>query len=351
MRKSIVQHVVVTGLLATDNPYPGLGIARCLRFAPEFSGTISAFVFEPLSNGAYDRNIVDRTFIVPYPAAGCDILLERIRRIHEHSPIDVILPSLDSEVYLYAEMAGSLRNLGIGTLLPPPSQVKLRAKNLLYEFGLEKGLRVPKTLLLNTIEEIRPKISEVGLPFLLKGILNDARICHSAEEGERCYEELYGLWGYPILLQRFIAGEEFDVVALADDNAEMVGAVAMKKIGLTDRGKAFAGLTVEDDELLRLTGETLRKLRWTGPIECEFLRDASGVFYLMEVNSRFPSWLYLAAAAGQNLPLAAVRLAAGMPVERMSRYESGKLFLRTVADRILHADDLLALTVNGEVQR
>jgi len=204
MDRNVTKHVVVTGLLATDNPYPGLGIARCLRLAPEFTGTISAFVFEPLSNGIYDRAIVDRAFIVPYPAAGCDTLLERIRSIHERCPIDVILPSLDSEVSLYAELAGPLRDLGIGTLLPPPSQVKLRAKNLLYEFGLEQGVRVPKTLLLNNIDELRPKVREVGVPFLLKGILNDARVCASVEEGERRYEELYGLWGYPILLQSFV---------------------------------------------------------------------------------------------------------------------------------------------------
>ncbi len=350
MKSNVAKHVVVTGLLATDNPYPGLGIARCLRLSPEFTGTISAFVFEPLSNGVFDGGIIDRAFIVPYPAAGCDVLFERIRCIHEHRPIDVILPSLDSEVSLYAELAGPLRNLGIGTLLPPPSQVKLRAKNLLYEFGLEEGIRVPKTLLLNNIEELRPKVREAGIPFLLKGILNDARICASVEEGERCYEELYALWGYPILLQSFVAGEEFDVIALADNSAEMVGAVAMKKFGLTDKGKAFAGLTVEDDGLLRLTAEILRKLRWTGPIECEFIRDRAGDLYLMEVNSRFPSWLYLSAAAGQNLPLAAVRLAAGLPAEPMRRYAAGKLFIRTVADRIVDAEPLLALAAAGEMR-
>jgi len=70
----------------------------------------------------------------------------------------------------------------------------------------------------------------------------------------------------------------------------------------------------------------------------------------MEVNSRFPSWLYLSAAAGQNLPLAAVRLAAGLPAEPMRRYAAGKLFIRTVADRIVDAEPLLALAAAGEMR-
>lgn len=60
-------HVVITGLMATDNPYPGLGIARCLREAPEFHGRISGFVFDPLSTGAFCKGVFERVFSSPIP--------------------------------------------------------------------------------------------------------------------------------------------------------------------------------------------------------------------------------------------------------------------------------------------
>jgi carbamoyl-phosphate synthase large subunit len=68
----------------------------------------------------------------------------------------------------------------------------------------------------------------------------------------------------------------------------------------------------------------------------------------VEVNSRFPSWLYLAAVAGQNLPLLTVKLALGLPVLPLKDYIAGKLFLRTVTDTVIDPHTLTELTVLGE---
>jgi len=341
-------NVAVTGLLATDNPYPGLGIARCLRLADDFRGTITGLVFQPLSTGVFSKGIIDYAYIVPYPAAGHEALINRIEEIHRKTPLDVIIPALDSEVLLYARLQEGLKDLGIRLLLPPASQVKLRAKNLLYEFGLKNGIDVPKTLILNNVEEIRPKSADIGIPFILKGVLSDARICSSVEEGEAEYGNLFESWGYPVLMQHYITGDEFDVIALTDRQKTMIGAVAMKKIGLTEKGKAYAGVTIENQKLIQLTARVLGKLDWVGPAECEFIRDQKGSFHLIEVNGRFPSWLYLAAVAGQNLPLLTVKLALGLPVLPLKDYVAGKLFLRTVTDTVIDPHPLTELTVLGE---
>ncbi len=344
-------NVGITGLSATDNPYPGLGIGRCLKMAEELRDklSITGLVFEPLSTGVFYENIFNHTYIVPYPAAGHDALLNRLEEIHHKTPMDVIIPSLDSEVLLYAQIQEQLAEMGIGLLLPPVSQVKLRAKNLLYEFGLKNGISVPKTFILNSMEEIPSKAADIGYPFVLKAVLSDARICATAQEGMTQYRSLFDLWGYPILMQRHVTGEEFDVIALMDRKQTLIGAVAMKKIGLTAKGKAFAGVTIENQKLISLTEEVLKKLDWTGPAECEFIRDGNGTFHLMEVNSRFPSWLYLAAVAGQNLPLLTVKLALGMTLAPLPDYRTGKLFVRTITDNVLDPRVLNELALMGEV--
>ncbi len=344
-------HVVITGLMAMDNPYPGLGVGRCLRSAAEFKGNISGFIFDPLSTGAYCEGIFDRIFLIPYPAAGAAVLLRRIEEIHSAYPIDLIIPSLDSEVILYAQAAKEISGMGIRTLLPSVDSIKMRSKNILYEFCLQNRFYCPETIIINNVQEIASRCAGLGgAPFVLKGALSDAVVCNTTEEGKDNYWQLFNQWGYPVLMQKFIAGEEVDVIALTGKDSRLAGAVVMKKFGLTEKGKAFAGITVEDDELIKLTGKILKKLNWIGPAECEFLKDEKGRYYLMEINSRFPSWLYLASAAGQNLPLLTMKLAFDVPVRPMSFYTPGKLFIRTVEDRIFDAQKLMELTVSGEVQ-
>lgn len=343
-------NVAVTGFLATDNPYPGLGIARCLRFDREFKGTVTGLVFESLSNGVFAQGALDHIYIVPYPAHGADPLFRRIEEIHAKTPIHVLIPSLDSEVLLYSQLAERLHGIGIRLLMPPMASVKQRGKNLLYEFGLQNGVRVPKTIALNNLEELDHHVREIGTPFVLKGVLSDARLCSSTEEGSVEYLKLFDMWGYPVLLQQFVLGDEYDVIALTDRASRLMGGVAMKKFGLTDKGKAFAGVTVEMDELLALTERILRTLGWVGPAECEFVQDAkTHDFYLLEVNARFPSWLFLAAEAGQNLPLMTVRLALGLPVEPLRKYSSGKLFVRTIRERVIRHQELIDLSTKGEL--
>jgi carbamoyl-phosphate synthase large subunit len=343
-------HVVITGLLATDNPYPGLATARCLKKAQEFKGSLTGFIFDPLSTGAFCEGIFDRIFLVPYPAAGVDILLQRIREIHERHPIDLIIPSLDSEVILYAQIAETLAAMGIRTLLPSVYSIKLRSKNLLYEFCLTNGFRCPTTVIINNASEIRARCSDIGgTPFVLKGVLSDAAVCSTVEEADFHYEQLFHQWGYPIMMQSFITGEEIDVIALTDKKSQLAGAVVMKKFGLTEKGKAFAGITVEDGALVELTADIMKKLEWVGPSECEFIKDEKGGYHLMEINSRFPAWLYLAAEAGQNLPLMLVQLALDLPVPPLTSYQSGKLFIRTVCDTLIDAQKLMVLSASGEV--
>ncbi len=346
----IKAHVVITGLMATDNPYPGLGIARCLRSSAEFRGTISGFVFDPLSTGAFCAEVFDRIFLIPYPAAGVDVLLQRITEIHNVHPIDLIIPSLDSEVVLYAQAAGELAAMGIKTLLPSVGSIKMRSKNQLYEFCRQHKFRCPETVIINNAQEISARCAALGgTPFVLKGALSDAAICNTVVEGEASYWQLFNQWGYPILMQKFVAGEEIDVIALTDKKSQLAGAVVMKKFGLTEKGKAFAGITVEDDKPVKLTGAILKRLEWIGPAECEFLKDEKGNYHLMEINSRFPSWLYLACAAGQNLPLLTVKLALGFPGQPFLSYAAGKLFIRTVTDNYIDVRQLMKLTATGEV--
>ncbi|MCA1850662.1 MAG: ATP-grasp domain-containing protein, partial [Acidobacteria bacterium] len=75
----------------------------------------------------------------------------------------------------------------------------------------------------------------------------------------------------------------------------------------------------------------------------------TGEFYLVEVNPRFPSWIHLAVAAGQNLPWAAVRLALGEEVKPFAGYQVGLMSLRVSMDVTCPLAVYESLVTTGEV--
>jgi carbamoyl-phosphate synthase large subunit len=120
---------------------------------------------------------------------------------------------------------------------------------------------------------------------------------------------------------------------LFNRRSDLVGAVPMRKLGITDRGKGWAGVTLRLPDVVDRSGALLRSIDWVGPAELEMIRDpASNRIYLIEINPRFPAWTYLTAAAGQNLPWVAVRLAMGHEVKRLHEAGPGLLFTRSVED-------------------
>jgi carbamoyl-phosphate synthase large subunit len=71
--------------------------------------------------------------------------------------------------------------------------------------------------------------------------------------------------------------------------------------------------------------------------------------YIMEVNPRFPAWIYLTAAAGQNQPASLVKMAMGEKVAPFTSYEIGKIFIRYAWDLITDIKEFQTISGNGEL--
>ena len=109
----------------------------------------------------------------------------------------------------------------------------------------------------------------------------------------------------------------------------------MRKQYITDKGKAWAGVTINDENLLDLTCTFVQKTSWKGPFELEWIRSDEGKFYLIEVNPRIPAWVYLATASGQNIPELIVKLIKKEKISANLEYEVGKMFVRCSWDLIV----------------
>lgn len=342
-------HVAVTGLNATDNPGPGVSVIRSLRAHPEFRGRIVGLAYDPLEPGIYARDLVDDVFLIPYPSQGAEALLARLREIHERVGLDVVLPTLDAELTSFIGLEAELRALGIGSFLPTREQLDLRSKAHLSEFGERAGIGVPRARVLSAVDELYKIHEEIPYPFYVKGLYYGATRVVSLDEAVRAFHGVVATWGYPVIVQAHVTGDELDVVAVGDGAGGLVGALPMRKTYITDKGKGWAGIAIRDPELTEMARRFAAASRWRGPCEIEVIRDRDEAYHLLEVNPRFPAWTYLSAGAGMNLPYAVVRLAAGLPVAPLADYKVGTMFVRISLDQIASLDDFQAMTTAGEL--
>lgn len=339
-------NIAVTGINATDNPGPGSGVIRSLRYDPDFKGRIIGLAYDVMDPGIYLHNIVNSAYLIPYPLNGAQELLERIKYIHSMERIDVIIPTLDAEILNFIKIQDDLKEMGIQTFLPTEKGFKMRSKDLLANFCAENEIAAPKTHVVSSINEIYQL--NIQYPVYVKGIFYDARIAYTLSEIIAAFQSISYKWGVPIIIQETVVGEEFDVVALGDGEGGTIGAVPMRKMSLTDKQKAWAGVTIDNPELLEMTRRVISLLKWRGPLEVEAMVEKNtGEIHLIEINPRFPAWSFLAPGAGQNLASALVKLALDEQVESSQEYKVGKLFVRYSSEVLADIEDIEKLTTSG----
>jgi carbamoyl-phosphate synthase large subunit len=342
--------IAVTGMNARpDNPGPGYAVARALR-AAGFAGRIVALGYDALDPGLYADDACDAACLLPYPSAGEGALLERLTTLHSSTPIDVLVPCLDAELSGLSRIQKQLARLGMRTVLPTPQQLELRAKDRLAEIAGLGRLNVPATRVVSNVDFFRNCASEDwDYPFVVKGQFYDARVVHTAGEGAAAFHAIAAAWGVPVLVQKLVRGDEINLTALGDGNGAMLGAVMMKKLAVTEKGKAWAGVSIEDETLLAAGAAIVKGLRWRGPLEVEVMRDAQGRYQLIEINPRFPAWVYLTAAVGRNLPWALVHMALGLAPPPLAPPAAGMLFVRRALDAVVPLKQFEALVTAGNV--
>jgi carbamoyl-phosphate synthase large subunit len=341
--------VALTGLNNTDNPGPGVPVIRGIRESAEFDARIIGLAYENLEPAIYMHDVVDKTYQVPYPSEGSEVLLQRILEIHEKDPFDVLIPNLDAELYAFMRAEETLRLAGIRTFLPTLKQFEDRHKSNLPNFGEKYDVKVPFSKPIFKQEEIEDLKEDFEYPLMVKGKFYDAYLAYNADQVKMHYNKISAKWGLPIIIQEFIKGTEVNVVALGDGHGKTIGAVPMRKQYITDKGKAWAGITLDDKKLLKLTDKIISSVKWRGGMEVEIVKSFDNELYIIEINPRIPAWVYLAVGAGQNLPEALVKLALGMDVEPYTEYDVGKMFVRYSNDLITDLKEFEKLSTLGEL--
>lgn len=340
--------VAVTGLNArADNPGPGLAVVRCLRESGDFDLRIVGLSYDALDPGLYHPRC-DAAYLLGYPSAGIESLAQRLQEIHQREHLDALIPCLDAELPNLVRLEADLQSWGIRTFLPTPTQLLMRDKSRLAELAQIADVLVPETRLINAPDFFNVCRREGwDYPFVVKGLYYDAQICHDAISAAEAFRRIAASWGLPIIVQRVIRGEEYNLSGIGDGDGRLIGAVMMKKRAVTEKNKAWAGVTVFDQKLLDAANKLVARLQWRGPLEVELIRDATGHYHLVEINPRFPAWIYLGAGVGRNLPAALLKLMAGAPLPPFPQVPVGTLFIRYAEDVIVPLEAFESMMISG----
>ncbi len=341
--------IAVTGLNAGDSPAPGMPVARCLHEVEPWNGKIIGLAYDALESGIFDRSLLDSAYLLPYPNTGKEALLERLTYISATTRVDAIIPTLDAEIINFIRLRESLAKMGIKTLLPSVKQFNARAKANLPELAKKLGLQTPRTRSITSPSEIDSCCEQ--LPVMVKGLFYEAYLAYTMAEVRYYVDKIAASWGYPVLLQEFIEGEEYNAAAVGDGDGQLVGCAGMKKLVITDRGKGWACVSIENQELNALTEKIVQGLRWPGALEVEAVKSKhDGQLYLLELNPRFPAWIYLAKAAGVNLPQLYLELLLGEELTLPKHdYRWGVVFSNYTTNLISDMDGISGLMTAGEL--
>ncbi len=340
--------VAVTGLNNIDSPGPGVPMIRALRDSEFFDVRIVGLAYENLEPGIYMPGLADKIYMIPYPSEGVQTLLERIEFINSREKIDVLIPNFDSELYTFMKSGKRLEAMGIRTFLPGLFQYEERHKANLPAFGEKYGLNVPDSVEITSIDDINKLLEKFDFPMVVKGKFYDAYIAGNKEQVANFFHRIAAKWGLPVVVQEFVRGTEVNVVALGDGKGNTIGAVPMRKQYITDKGKAWGGVTLDDQNMLDLTHRLISETKWRGGMELELIKTSDNELFLIEINPRIPAWVYLAVGAGQNLPEALVKMALGIEVRPFTGYQVGKMFVRYSYDLIVDIDKYERISTKGE---
>lgn len=342
-------NIAVTGLNAIDSPGPGVPVIRGLLEAKSFDAVVTGLAYEGLEPGIYMPGHCNRTYQIPYPTDGIDALRDRLLYIHSREKLDVIIPNFDAELYSFMKLEPELKQLGIRMCLPSFAQFEERQKVNLPDFGKKYDIPVPEGFSVTSVSELEKACKKAGFPIMVKGRYYDAYAAYNLEQAIGYFNKISAKWGFPIVVQQFVRGTELNVIGLGDGKGNTMAAVAMRKQYITDKGKAWAGITIMDPELIKYTQHFISSTNWRGAFELEIMKSEDGKYYLMEINPRIPAWVYLAIATGQNIPEMLVNLALEKPVSAAESYEIGKMFIRYSYDMIVDRTDFEKFSVFGEL--
>lgn len=268
----------------------------------------------PLSPAVH---VAERWYHVPM--ATSPDYLDAIIGICEAEAIDLIVPTIDDELELFATAAKWFLARGVRVAVSPEwTSRTCNDKLATCRYLREHGIRAAETWLPDDVP------AEPAYPLFIKPRFGRGGVGAFRVNSPRDLAFFTNYVERPIV-QEFLSGPEYTIDVFCDFTYQPIAVVPRERVvvraGVMDRGR-----TVHDASLIDLAERVTRAMPFLGAanIQCRVVDGEPVVF---EINPRFSGGIPLTIAAGADFPAFLLDLTAGRPVPpRIGRF-CGDLWL------------------------
>lgn len=307
-----------------------------------------------LSHAALSR-YVDARYRVPDPTADWRIgnvgrentdreekYVRVILNICEREAIDVIFPSWDPHVLIFAKNRQRFESRGILVLVPSYDVVVgLTDKYSVIQGAQKKGIPCPKTFLPTCQDDLKAIGDQLGFPLVIKPRFSSASrgfaFVSTANDLNAKFGRVQANYGWPII-QEYIPGKTQKSVMMMIDHKGNVKELFCERTHRSFCGSVTAEESIPPFPEASKIAAYIAELGYTGPVFAQTKVDPrDDLSKLLEVNVRVSGGVWTEMAAGINVPWLTVQIAKGKDIDAQT-YKARVIELWVF-------QDLLALTL------
>lgn len=253
--------------------------------------------------------------------------VREIERICAREAIDVIFPSLDPEVYVFAKNKSRFQKQGVLCVVPDYDVVQIPSnKALTIRAAARSGFPTPTTFFPKHTQDLDQIVAQSKPPWVVKARygahMDSIRFVEDEPSLRHAFAEIGKVQPEP-LVQEFIGGNERqNYYVTVGRNSELLSVLSPETVRAYREGKHYAVKTVRSTSCALYLTELRRLISdlglWGGYTIQTKVDPLDGIPKLMEINVRVGHHLWYRTELGVNEPLMILQLVQDKKVEPQS---------------------------------
>ncbi len=253
--------------------------------------------------------------------------VREIEQICAREAIDVIYPSLDPEVYVFAKNKNRFQKQGVLCVVPEYDVLQIPSnKGLTMRAAARSGFPTPTTFFPKCTLELDQVVAQSKPPWVVKAQygahMDGVRFVEDEPSLRQAFAEIGKVQPEPLVQEYTGGNERQNYYVTIGRNSELLSVLSPETVRTHRVGKHYAVKTVRSkssapylDELRRLISDLGL---WGGYTIQTKVDPLDGIPKLLEINVRFGHHLWYRTELGVNEPLMIMQLAQGKKVEPQS---------------------------------
>lgn len=266
-----------------------------LKAYPSFKGKVFVSDCDKTASGLYGNN--DGHFILPRPVNDEKKYTEKLKELCKQLDVSVVIPVIDPEIYILSNYRNEFLEDGINIIVSNRKVLDIcYSKSMMNDFLNANGFLIPNTY--ETVESFESdlKAGNISFPVMLKPVYGSGSVETYKIEN---IDSLKSLFHKNMIIQEFLAGEEFGADVFNTFDFKPVRCVVKKKISMRS-GETDKALSVEADDVQNLLLDLSMALGHIGNLDCDIIKTPKGLF-IIDMNPRFGGGYPATHATGTNL--------------------------------------------------